>query len=191
MEQPPQDLGLAARVRVGAVDKTKARCAPVVARDRVARRERARRDNEEVVPIGVLDERHRRGSGAVAQRVVQRAHDDVVSDAGGARQRPREALRRIELAAPPRRAFGPRRILDQRDERLTIRTPLEPPLDERRARGLLVAVTAQKAEPQCRAVHGGMALQAKPAMRKRLHTMYHRCVASMAWGLTFDAALTS
>ena len=56
LEQPPQDLALTGRVRVGAVDEAEARRSAVVARDGVARHERSRGDDEEVVAAGVLNE---------------------------------------------------------------------------------------------------------------------------------------
>ena len=123
LKQPPQDLALAGRVRVGAVDKAETGSPPIISRDRVARHERSRRNDEEVVAAGVLDECCRRAGGAIAQRVVQRAHNNVIADARGPRECPREELRRVELTPPSSCAFGTRRISDQRYQRLATFPP--------------------------------------------------------------------
>ena len=123
LEQPPQDLALAGRVRVRAVDEAEARRSAVVARDGVARHERSRGDDEEVVAAGVLDERCCRAGGAIVQRIVQRTHDNFIPNTGRARQAPGVQFGRVELAPPPRRAFGTRRISDQRDECFTTFPP--------------------------------------------------------------------
>ena len=123
LEQPPQDLALAGRVRVRPVDESEARRSAVVARDSVARNECSRRDDEEIVAAGVLDECCRRAGGAIAQRVVQRTHDNVIADPRGPRQRSGEKLRRVQFTPPARRAFAPRRISDQRDECFTTFPP--------------------------------------------------------------------
>ena len=70
LKQPPQDLALAGRVRVGAVDEAEARSPSIISRDSVARHEVSRCDEEEVVATGVLDECCRRAGGAIAQRVI-------------------------------------------------------------------------------------------------------------------------
>ena len=157
LEQPPQDLALAGRVRVRPVDEAEARRSAVVARDRVARYECPRGDDKEVVAAGVLDERCCGAGGAVAQRVVQRAHDNVIADARRSRERPREELRRVELTPPSSRAFSPRRISHQRNERLSALPPRIASLDERRASSFFVAVAAQSREPICCTIYGRVA----------------------------------
>ena len=143
LEQPPQDLALAGRVRVRPVDEAETGSPPIISRDRVARYECPRRDDEEVVAAGVLDECCCRAGGAVTQRVVQRANRNSIADAGGPRERPRKKLRRVELSPPPRRSFTSRRISDQRNERLSALPPRIASLDERRASSLFVSVAAK------------------------------------------------
>ena len=123
LEQPPQDLALAGRVRVRAVDEAETGSPPIIPGDRVARHERSRRDDEEVVATRVFNECCRRRGGSVPQSVVQRTHNNIIADVGGPRQRPRKKLRRVEFAPPSSCAFGPRRISDQRDECFTTFPP--------------------------------------------------------------------
>ena len=73
LKQPPQDLALAAWVRVRPVDEAETGSPPIIPGDRVASNECSRRNDEEVVTTRILNKRRRRVGGAVAQRVVQRA----------------------------------------------------------------------------------------------------------------------